>query len=416
MSKVVIAGGGAAGMMAAILAGESGKEVVLVEKNDRLGKKLFITGKGRCNLTNSCEAEDFFQAVTTNSKFMYSAFYDFDNKNTVDFFHKLGLATKVERGGRIFPASNHSSDVIGVLKTKLYRCSRIQVLLNRSVTKILTATDNSSGVLGVTGAALSDGTIIECDKVIIATGGISYPLTGSTGDGYNFARKLGHTIKEPMPSLVPFHLQEAFCREIMGLSLKNVRLVIGTGKKKIFDEQGELLFTHFGISGPLVIKASAYMHKYLDKPVSMYIDLKPALDEAELDARILRDFAKFANKDFRNSLSELLPVKMINPIIEKSGIDPFKKVHSVSKEERRRLIQAIKQFDVTFMGLRGFDEAIITKGGVDVKEVNPSTMESKLVKGLYFAGEVLDVDAVTGGYNLQIAWSTGHLAGKAVSE
>jgi hypothetical protein len=435
MTDIVIIGGGAAGMMAAITAAEGGKNIVLIEKNDRLGKKLFITGKGRCNLTNACDADNFFRAVTTNNKFMYSSFYDFDNQKTIEFFNELGLKTKVERGDRVFPVSDHSSDVIGVLKTKINRCNNIKVMLNTCVTEVLTEAaieyDNETNDMAhdelssskkqktqlcVTGVKLKGGEIISCNKVILATGGLSYPLTGSTGDGYTFARHMGHTIKETVPSLVPFEVKEDFCKELMGLSLKNVRFVVNAGKKKVFDEQGEMLFTHFGISGPLVIKASAYIHKYLGKAINMYIDLKPALDEATLDSRILRDFDKYMNKDFRNSLSDLLPSKLIAVIVDRSGIDPYKKVNSITKEERQSLVSAIKHFELTFAGLRGYDEAIITKGGINVKEVNPSTMESKLVQGLYIAGEVLDIDAVTGGYNLQIAWSTAHLAGLSATK
>ena len=413
MKKIIVVGGGAAGMMAAITAAENGCEVVLFEKNDRLGKKLFITGKGRCNLTNAWDADRFFQSVTTNSKFMYSSFYTFDNQMTIDFFEKLGLKTKVERGDRVFPVSDHSSDVIGVLKTKLNRNQEIIVELQTEVQKLIIEDQVVKGVQIKTAHGKKD---VYGDAVVITTGGISYPLTGSTGDGYRFAESAGHTIKELLPSLVPFELKDEFCKELMGLSLKNVELVIKCGKKCLFEEQGELLFTHFGISGPLVIKASAYLHKYLDKDLSMYIDLKPAMTEEMLDDRILRDFSKYANKDFHNSLGDLLPVKLIDVVIKRSGIDPYKKVNSITKEERKNLVTVLKQFTLSFRGLRGFEEAIITKGGVNVKEVVPSTMQSKLVDHLYFAGEVLDVDALTGGFNLQIAWSTGYLAGLACSE
>ncbi len=404
MKKIVVIGGGAAGMMAAITAASSSK-VVLIEKNDRLGKKLFITGKGRCNLTNACDDSRFFSSVTTNSKFLYSAFYSFDNNMTIDFFEKAGLPVKVERGDRVFPVSDHSSDVIGVLKTLINRNTNIELMLNTRVSDILSEDGKISGV------RINDDREIYCDAVILCTGGCSYPLTGSTGDGYQFAGRVGHSIADLNPSLVPFNLSDSFCKDAMGLSLKNVSLNISTGKKKIFAEQGELLFTHFGISGPLVIKASAYMHRYLDKKLRLFIDLKPALSEDELDARILKDFNKYINKNFNNSLSDLLPLKLIAPVIERSGIDRYKKVHSISKEERMRLVRVIKEFELEFAGLRDFDEAIITKGGINVKEINPSTMESKLLPGLYFAGEVIDVDALTGGFNLQISWSTGRLAG-----
>lgn len=409
MGKIIIIGGGAAGMMAAVTAGER-QEVLLLEKNDRLGKKLFITGKGRCNLTNACEEDRFFRSVVTNSKFMYSAFYAFDNQSTIEFFEKAGLLTKVERGDRVFPASDHSSDVIGIFKTLINRNPNIQVLQNTTVTDILC---KDRRVIGV---CLKDGRRLYADAVIVATGGVSYPLTGSTGDGYTFAKGLGHTVIAPLPSLVPFELKDDFCKELMGLSLKNVVLSVRSGKKRIFDEQGEMLFTHFGISGPLVLRASAYIHPYLNQEITMYIDLKPALDEQMLDDRLLRDFEKYRNKDFRNALSDLLPVKLISIIVKRSGIDPFKKVNSITRQERIHLINCIKKFEIQFHALRGFDEAIITKGGVCVKEINPSTMESRLVKGLFFAGEVMDVDALTGGFNLQIAWSTGRLAGLSCIE
>lgn len=423
MKNIVVIGGGAAGMIAAISAADSAK-VVLIEKNDRLGKKLFITGKGRCNLTNACEDSRFFNAVTTNSKFLYSAFYSFDNIMTMDFFEKAGLHLKVERGDRVFPESDHSSDVIGVLKTLINRNPNIQLMLNTQASGIISKDGRVCGVRlkrqkYENKAEIrneQEETIIACDAVILCTGGLSYQLTGSTGDGYQFAKDLGHTIISTQPSLVPFNIEESLCKEAMGLSLKNVSLNIFSGKKKMFAEQGELLFTHFGISGPLVIKASAYIHRYLDKDIALYIDLKPALSVEELDARIRRDFNKYINKNFNNALGDLLPQKLISPVIERSGIDSYKKVHSISREERLRLAQVLKEFKLTFAGLRDFDEAIITKGGVNVKEINPSTMESKLLSGLYFAGEIIDVDALTGGFNLQIAWSTGRLAGMCAAE
>jgi hypothetical protein len=407
-NKVVVIGAGAAGIMAALKASENA-QVVLIEKNDRIGKKLFITGKGRCNVTNACDADTFFNSVVSGSKFMYSSFYTFDNNMIMDYLQKASCPLKIERGGRVFPVSDHSSDVIGAFKTLINRNKNIELKLGCKVLGIMISDGEVSGV------RTSDG-IIPCDRVIIATGGLSYPLTGSTGDGYVFAKNAGHSVKELMPSLVPFNIKEDFCKNMMGLSLKNVSLHINCGKKKIFAEQGEMLFTHFGISGPLVIKASAYIHKYLDKDIELYIDLKPAMDRDMLDGRILKDFKKYANKDFRNSLSDLLPVKMIETVIEMSGIDPYKKVNSITKAEREALLDVIKKFRLTFDGLRGYEEAIITRGGINLKEVNPSTMESKLVKGLYFAGEVLDLDALTGGFNLQIAWSTGYLAGMSASE
>lgn len=407
--RIVVIGAGAAGIMAALSAGRN-REVILLEKNDRIGKKLFITGKGRCNVTNACDADDFFRAVVSNSKFMYSSFYTFDNNMIMDYLEKASCHLKVERGGRVFPSSDHSSDVIGAFKTLINRNKNIDLRLN---SKVMGIDINDSRVSAVRVAGSQP---IECDSVIVATGGLSYPLTGSTGDGYEFAQNCGHSIRQLSPSLVPFNIEESCCGDMMGLSLRNVSLHVFSGKKKIFEEQGELLFTHFGISGPLVIKASAYMHRYIDKGITLYIDLKPAMDIDMLDARILKDFKKYANKDFKNALGDLLPVKMIEPVVERTGIDPYKKVNSITREEREKLVSVLKRFELTFVGFRGYDEAIITRGGVNVKEVNPSTMESKFVNGLYFAGEVLDLDALTGGFNLQIAWSTGYVAGLYAAE
>lgn len=347
---------------------------------------------------------------------MYSSFYTFDNNMIMDYLEKTGCPLKIERGGRVFPTSDHSSDVIGAFKTLINRNKNISLYLNTKVTgiNIEDGRIKSVDVSGDNGGTGNDR--IYCDAVIICTGGRSYPLTGSTGDGYRLAEYMGHTIKPLSPSLVPFEIEEKCCSMMMGLSLKNVALHISSGKKKIFDEQGEMLFTHFGISGPLVIKASAYIHRYIGKDIDMYIDLKPAMDRDMLDARLIKDFKKYANKDFKNSLGDLLPIKMIDVVVERSGINPYKKVNSVTREERQRLIDVLKEFRLTFVGLRGYDEAIITRGGVSVKEVNPSTMESKLVGGVYFAGELLDIDALTGGFNLQVAWSTGYLAGLSASE
>lgn len=417
---IVVIGAGAAGMMAALAAADADKDnkIILLEKNDRVGKKLFITGKGRCNVTNACEPERFFNSVVSGSKFMYSSFYTFDNHMVMEYLEKAGCPLKVERGDRVFPVSDHSSDVIGAFKTLIHRNDRILLMTDTKVVDIIRGDGVCRGVSCITGGsgACRERRQILSDSVIVATGGMSYPLTGSTGDGYAFAKRCGHTIKELAPSLVPFNIKEECCHDMMGLSLKNVAFHIRSGKKKIFDEQGELLFTHFGISGPLVIKASSYIHRYLGGDIDMYIDLKPAMDRDMLDARLLKDFHKYANKDFHNSLGDLLPVKLIEPVIERTGIDPYKKVNVVTKEERRLLIDVLKEFRLTFDGLRGYDEAIITRGGVNLKEVNPSTMESKLVSGLYFAGELLDLDAVTGGFNLQIAWSTGYLAGMSAGE
>lgn len=411
MKKIIIIGGGAAGMMAAIASSsEADAQIYLIEKMEKLGRKVFITGKGRCNLTNACETDKIFDAVVTNPSFLYSAIYTFDNFATIDFFNRLGLKTKVERGGRVFPESDHSGDVIGALKNKINKTENITVMLDSPVSGLV-LNDEWEECRSVRGVRLTDGTVINADSVIVATGGVSYPLCGSTGDGIRYAGECGHNISKLMPSLVPFEIKEDFCRELMGLSLKNVRLKVSSGKKIIFEDMGEMLFTHFGISGPLVIRASAYIHRYLEDDIQISIDLKPALDESRLDDRLLRDFSKNKNKDFRNSLNELLPARLIDVVVVLSGINPYKKVHSITKEERLRLIHVIKSMNLTFSGLRGFDEAIITKGGVSVKNINPSTMESKVVKGLYFAGEMIDVDAITGGFNLQIAWSTGYLAG-----
>lgn len=437
MSKIIVIGGGAAGMMAAIWAARNGAEVTVLEKNEKLGKKLFITGKGRCNLTNACDVEELFQNVVSNPKFLYSAFYGFDNQQVMDFFASLGMPVKIERGNRVFPVSDHSSDVIRVLEKE---CRRLGVCLclNTTVQRLLykydvldeldCGKDNRSvpfrpcltersikEITAVTGVLLEDGTSIKGDAVIIATGGISYPRTGSTGDGYTFAESCGHEVKQCYPSLVPFEVKEAWCKDLMGLALKNVSIRVMSGKKKIYENFGEMLFTHFGVSGPLILSASAYVHKYLNQPVECFIDLKPALSVMQLDERILRDFGQNKNKQFKHSLDALLPKRLTPVLIAGSSISPEKKVNEITREERLGLVQLLKNLPLTITGLRGYDEAIITKGGVSVKQVNPSTMESKQVKGLYFAGEVLDLDALTGGFNLQIAWSTGYLAGVSAS-
>lgn len=413
MSKVIVIGGGAAGMMAAIFAARNGKEVILLEQNEKLGKKLFITGKGRCNFTNACDTEDLFQNVVTNPKFLYSAFYSFSNQMVMDFFEEIGLPYKVERGNRVFPVSDHSSDVIKVLEKEL-RKQKVEILLNTKV-KVLIIENNICRGVELTELDIEDKTKhvkkLYADSVIVATGGVSYPRTGACADGYGFARQAGHTIADRKPSLVPFELKDSCCTDLMGISLKNVSAVIYADGKKIYSDFGEMLFTHFGVSGPIIIKASAYIHKYLDKKLSLTLDLKSALDEKQLDERILKDFKLFQNKQLKNSLDKLLLRALIPVVIEKSGLDGEKKINEITKEERRILGQTIKNLPFTITGLRGWDEAIITKGGVKVKEVDPGTMESRLTGGLYFAGEVLDLDALTGGFNLQIAWSTGYLAG-----
>lgn len=412
MSKVIVVGGGPAGMFAAIAAAENGHAVTLLEKNEKLGKKLYITGKGRCNITNAGDMDALFSNVMTNSKFLYSAFYAYDNLRVIDFFEKHGLATKTERGNRVFPVSDHSSDVIAVLY-KVLREKRVEISLKTKVQELLT--DEAESGKRVFGVRLSDGSCMNADAVIVATGGFSYQTTGSTGDGYRFAKEAGHGVTEIYPSLVPFYTKEDYVTQMQGLSLKNVRVCIRDGKKLLYDEFGEMLFTHFGVSGPLMLSASAAIKPSLaQKELAMEIDLKPALTEEQLDARLLREFAEAKNKQFKNAVGHLFPSKMIPVMLDISGIDPEKKVNEITREERSGFIKKIKAFPVTLHGLRDFNEAIITRGGVKVREVNPSTMESKLVKGLYFCGELLDLDAMTGGFNLQIAWSTGYLAGDSV--
>lgn len=416
--KVIVIGAGAAGMMAAISAAYEGNEVVIYEHNEKPGKKIYITGKGRCNITNACDTEDLFSKIMTNNKFMYSAIYTFDNNSVIEFFNRLGCTTKVERGDRVFPVSDKSSDVISALQKEMkklnikiyYNAKVIDVIYNEKGFESIKVKETSGKQYRVIG-----------DKLIIATGGLSYPSTGSTGDGFNFAKKLGHTVTPLKPSLVPFNLKGSEYRELQGLSLKNVELKIELNGKKVCKEFGELLFTHFGLSGPLVLSSCPLLINALDKEdkkkrttdkvVSISIDLKPALSNEQLDARILRDFEKNVNKNFGNALDELLPKKLIPIIIRRSKIEADRKVSFITKEERLELVRIIKKLDYEFLSFRGYSEAIITKGGVNVKEINPSTMESKIVKGIYFAGEIIDVDALTGGYNLQIAWSTGYLAG-----
>ncbi|MEE1312550.1 MAG: NAD(P)/FAD-dependent oxidoreductase [Lachnospiraceae bacterium] len=402
--KVNVVGGGAAGMMAAIWAARQGAEVTLFEKNEKLGKKIYITGKGRCNLTNACDVEELFSNMVTNKNFLYSSFYSFTNDMAMEFFEELGCKIKVERGNRVFPVSDKSSDVIFALSREMKRLG-IMVLLDTEVSNILIKDGQAKGVY-------CGKKEYPSDAVIVATGGLSYPSTGSTGDGYEFAREAGHKVTECRPSLVPFNIEGDICPKLQGLSLRNCGVTVYDEKKKRYEDFGELLFTHFGISGPTIISASAYVGKILQKKTCrVVIDLKPALSKEQLDHRILRDFEKNQNKQFKNVLNELLPKKLIPVMIKLSGIDPEKKVNIITKQERQCLVNSIKEFTLQATGLRSFQEAIITQGGISVKEINPSTMESKLVKDLYFVGEVLDLDAVTGGFNLQIAWSTGYLAG-----
>lgn len=420
MKHIMIIGGGAAGMMAAIAAARQGARVTLIEKNEKTGKKIYITGKGRCNLTNSCDADTFFSSIVSNPKFLYSAFYEFDNQAVIRFFQEAGCPVKEERGGRIFPVSDHSYDVMGALQKQMQRLG-VEVMLNRQVRELLLEeladgeTQSSKKIQRskkVTGVILSDRTRITGDAVIIAAGGKSYPSTGSSGDGYTIAESAGHSIVETKPALVPFVVKESWCSRLQGLSLKNVSVRLEDGKKMIYEGFGEMLFTHFGVSGPLMISASSYYaKKAAGRTVTLGIDLKPALTVEQLDKRILRDFDENQNKQFKNVLAGLLPSKMIPVMIGLSGIPEEKKVNEISREERAALISLFKNLSMTVTGTRDYTEAIITQGGVSVKEINPSTMESRLVKSLYFAGEVLDADALTGGFNLQIAWSTGYLAG-----
>lgn len=399
-------------MMAAYAAAESGHAVTLLEQNEKLGKKLFITGKGRCNLTNASDMEQLFANVVSNRKFLYSAFYSYDNEQVISFFESHGMPTKTERGNRVFPVSDHSSDVIAALSAAL-REQHVEVFLHTKVKRLLL--EKRDEEKRVTGVELADHTKMHADAVIVATGGISYPSTGATGDGYRMAEESGHKMVSPTPALVPMEMKEPWVRDLQGLSLRNVRMSVTRGKKKLYEDFGEMLFTHFGVSGPLVLSASGCIPaKAFDQELSMTIDLKPALDVEQLDHRILREFDEMKNKQFKNSLGHLLPAKMIPIMIALSGIDPDTKVNEISREQRQNLLHLFKNMPLTITGLRDFKEAIITKGGVSVKDINPSTMESKLVQGLYFCGEVLDLDALTGGYNLQIAWSTGHLAGISV--
>lgn len=483
LKKVIIVGGGAAGMMAAVVAADKGNRVCLIEKNEKLGKKLFITGKGRCNVTNAGDMDALFANVCSNEKFLYSAFYGYDNHAVMDFLEKAGCPLKTERGERVFPVSDHSSDVIQAFQRELKK-RKVEIFLNTEVQELIldevhgnsceeagrttgdmcredgeaggtagnirreagessgaadkiwqesaASSDRNAGqkltksgkdiqcTSRITGVRLKSGKVLLGDSCIVCTGGLSYPSTGSTGDGYRFAEETGHRLTERVPSLVPFNIKENWCARLMGLSLKNVSVSMVRGGKALYEGFGEMLFTHFGVSGPLILSASSYYgqsgkgarkKKETQEETILYIDLKPALDSEQLDRRLLRDFEANRGKQFKNSLGGLFPASLVPVMVELSGIHPDKKVNEVTKEERRNFAGLVKRLPLTVTGLRGFEEAIITRGGISVKDVNPSTMESKKVKGLYFAGEVLDLDALTGGYNLQIAWSTGHLAG-----
>lgn len=406
MKTTVVIGAGPAGMMAALEASKSSR-VILLEANEKLGKKLFITGKGRCNITNAKDISEFFDYIPGNPSFLYSALYSFTNENTMELFEKAGVKLKIERGGRVFPESDKSSDIINAFQKELLK-SNVEIRFKTKLNEMIKFNDRIEYIV------LDNNQRIYADNYILCTGGKSYPLTGSTGEGFIISQKLGHNIVSLKPSLVPIELKEEWVRELQGLSLKNVEFKIYKDKKKLFSEFGEMLFTHFGVSGPIVLSGS----RVVDSSMQMYaeIDLKPALSDDELDRRIQHDFEEYKNKDIKNSLNELLPQKLINRIIWAAGIPEDKKVHSITKQERRNLAYTIKHFRFTIKGLRPIEEAIVTAGGVDTKEIDPSTMRSKLINNLFFAGEVIDVDAYTGGYNIQIALSTGYIAGKAVDE
>lgn len=404
MAKIIIVGGGAAGMMAAISAAKCGHDVHLYEKNEKLGKKIYITGKGRCNVTNACDVEDLFNNIVTNKKFMYSSIYTFDNNMVQDFFEEEGCPLKVERGNRVFPVSDKSYDIINALEQAMKKLG-VHINLFSEVSDIIVDNNTAKGIV------VSDKRIMG-DRILLATGGYSYPSTGSTGDGHSFAKKYGHNVTKCSPALVPFIAKEEWIKDLQGLSLRNCKVTLFNDNKIIYEDFGELLFTHFGVSGPTVLSASSYVTELIKKKeLRLSIDLKPALDFQTLDDRVLRDFEENKNRIFGNSLDKLLPKSLIPVVIERSEIPYDKKVNEITKDERKMLINIIKNFDLTLTGLRGFNEAIITHGGINVKEIDPGTMESKIIKNLFFAGEIIDVDAVTGGFNLQIAWSTGYLAG-----
>lgn len=412
MRNTVIIGGGPAGLMAAISSAKNGDKVTIIEKMNSCGKKLLITGKGRCNITNNAQMDKFMENTPTNPKFLYGVFNNFTNKDIIELLKNEGVKTKVERGERVFPVSDRAQDVLEAL-LHILRKQNVQILTNTTAKRIIT--DDEKNVLGV---ELDDGKEIKTDKIILATGGKSYPVTGSTGDGYKLAKDLGHTITKIEPSLVPLTSHDEVCKELQGLSLRNVAIQLQICDKVVYKDFGEMLFTHFGVSGPIVLSASSYLVKTKDieqilkgGKVELEIDLKPALSEEKLDARILRDFEEQKNKQFKNSLDKLLPQKLIPVIIEKTNINGSKKINEITKQERQKLVKELKHFRISINGTRPIEEAIVTSGGINIKEINPKTMESKLISGLYFAGEVIDVDCLTGGYNLQVAWSTGYTAG-----
>ena len=413
--KVIVIGGGPAGIMAAITASENGNDVTLVEKMNSLGRKLLITGKGRCNITSSLNIEEFIKNTPGNGRFLYSCYQQYTNKDIIEFLRKQGLEVKEERGNRIFPVTDKSQDVLKCFTKKLKE-NKVKILYNMQVQKIL-VDEQKEKAIGI----LANNEEMYADKIILATGGKSYPLTGSTGDGYKMVEELGHNVTKIKPSLVPLETyQKSLCQDLQGLSLRNIEMKIldKSKNKMIYEDFGEMLFTHFGVSGPTILSSSAHLVRYKNtedklknKEIILKIDFKPALSTKKLDDRILRDFTEFKNKQFKNSLEKLLPHKLINPIIKLSKIDPDKKVNEITKEERTRLVELLKNFTIEIKGFRPIDEAIVTSGGIKISEINPKTMESKLIKNLYFAGEIIDVDSYTGGFNLQIAYSTGFVAG-----
>ena len=422
MSKILIIGGGAAGMMAGVYLARAGHEVHILEKNEKLGKKVYITGKGRCNVTNNCDTEELFRAVMSNPKFLYSAFYSFTPQDVMEFFEEAGVPLKTERGNRVFPVSDHSSDIIRGLERELKKAGA-HIHLRTEVKTVKVSPYEEPGVdekkahhSRVTGVELADGSFMEGDHVLVATGGLSYQSTGSTGDGYRFAEETGHKVKELSPSLVPLKTKEDYIPRLQGLSLKNTELTIKSGKKVLFRDFGEMMFTHFGVTGPMILSASAHIGKQLQKSgeLNAYLDLKPALTMEQLDARILREFEAGQNKQFKNVIGVLVTSSLTPVMLELGGISPEKKIHDISREERIHFEELVKAFPFTINGMGEYKEAVITRGGVSVKDIQPGTMESRKVKNLYFIGEVLDLDAVTGGYNLQIAWSTAYLAAMAL--
>ncbi len=418
--KVVVIGGGPAGMMAAITAAKEKNEVYILEKNKSLGRKLLITGKGRCNITSSSDMSEFIKNIPGNGKFLYSAFQAYTNTDIIEFLNKNGLQVKEERGNRIFPVTDSAQSVLDCFEREIKR-NNIKVKYGVRVKRILKQEiQEEKFQFKVSGVELEDGEKIYADKVILATGGKSYPLTGSNGDGYKLAKEVGHTITEIKPSIVPLEADRNVCKYLQGLSLRNVKITIKDNEKnkKIYEDFGEMMFTHFGVSGPTILSSSAHLVRYKDidrllkeNKIVLHIDLKPALSEEALDNRILRDFEEFKNKEFKNSLEKLLPQKLIPYVIEKSEIMPEKRVNEISKDERKRIVNLLKNLEIVIYGFRPIEEAIVTAGGVSIKEINPKTMESKIVKDLKFAGEIIDVDAYTGGFNLQIAYSTGYIAG-----